>query len=793
MIYGKVAKRFSENKMAVTPLNGKVPIIKGWETTTYSSVTLEKKYDNKNIGLLCGEPSGIITADIDTPTKELEAKLYALMPDTPIMKKGKKGINFLYRFRNEETIKIHNPINTRLVEFEIISTGRQTVIPRSIHPESKLPYIWCDKHGNASSNHLLNTPIEEIPYLEPEVIAAIRKCILEHFEEDKKQILEKKASMGIAGLIGNHDKISHKDLSDYNPKTLQDIPEGYSDRSRSGSHDAVVSFMMALINKGTNKEQVIEQAMKYDQDYNVGYATNYFNCRTNKAKGNTPYEKADYYYTSSITTVTAKKKAVGEKMPTESSVVETQAAKEMDAVHNVLSNYGVHYMQGFEQIREDKKDAIILKKEGKRDFFLYDGKKWNHTEQPFLDVTYRRFNALLGLNKSHNQITAAQSKFFSYLPSVSQGKSFFTNNPFMANFNNGTLHCIEKKGKKVLVFKDHNKNDNCTNMIPLDYGTPSENKMFIDMLERMFGGDQDSIYAIQEMFGLCIMGIVNRLFFLYGVSGSGKSTLGKIIHMLIDSLNISELDPSSFTGFNMECLVNKKVNMDMDISVAKPISDGAIKKIEDGRPVRIQRKNREDINAPTAPVHIFGMNTLPKNFDSMSGAYGRRITIIRFVNSFTDNAQSYDRFYAEKVFNSCPEGILNFAIQGLQRLIDNDFKFTIPKAGQEAMDEWNAESDPVALFLCDIEDGEVEGIERTPVMQEGLNIPRKELWDIFVKWKENVGRKNSKLTRNKFYKSVESKGYSKTRKADGWSFKGIGYVNNTAPVVTDEQVNYTEY
>lgn len=790
MIYGKVAKRLAEKGYSVTPLKGKVPVISGWETTRSKNIVTDKKYDNFNIGLLCGEPSGLIVADIDTPDKILEQKLYALMPETPVMKKGKKGINFFYRYDGEETIKIHNPINTRRVEFELISTGRQTVIPKSIHPESKTPYIWCDKAGEHSKNHLINIDIGSIPYLSKDVIQEIKKCINDHFEPAKQEILEKKASVGIAGLIENYDKLTHKDLPDYNPKNLSDIEEGYRDRSRSGSHDSIVKYMMALISKGENKESVIQAAMKYDQDYNIGYSTTYFNCRTCKARGETAYQKAEYYYESSKSTIVRKKEENGEEMPVESSIIVSDAAKEMDAVHNVLCGFGIKYDNEFHTIPNP--DTINLMKEGKRDFFIYDGKKWILCQQPFNDSIYRRFNTLFAYKKTHNNITAAISKFVSYIPNINKRHSFFKINPKMANFANGTLH-LNGLDNKTLEFKPHNRLDYCTDIINLDYGTNAVNEMFEDMLTRITEGDMEKYYAIQEMFALAIMPLAARIYFLYGVSGSGKSTLGKIMQMLIGLENFSGVDPSSFDGFNMESMVNKKVNMDMDISIARPISDGQFKKIEDGAVVRIRRKGKEDIYASTPWLHIFGANSLPKNFDGASGAYARRVTIIRFNKSFTENGAWYDRDFAEKVFKHSPEGILNFAIKGLQRLIDNKFVFTVPKSGVEAMDKWTLENDTIGLFLKDLEMGDVSGVDLTPVMREDLSMNPTDLWSIFRKWKEEVGKNHSKLGRNKFYEVLQEKGFELKRTSEGRTINGIGYENISSTIESANTVDYSAY
>lgn len=798
MIYGKYAKRFKDANLVVTPLLGKAPIIKDWEATTTETVYLEEIYITEkgkkvntykcNMGLLTGKPSGVICADIDCDDDGLTEKLYKLMPETPVMKKGKKGINFFYRWKDENTIKIHNPINKRKVEFELISTGRQTVIPTSIHPESKMPYIWCDRKGNRSNNNLLNVAIDKIPYLDASTIDAVKKCIEDHFAEQKQEIADNKQAAGVAGLITNFDKIGHKDLSDYNPKNKRDIPEGYRDRCRSGSHDAIVSFMMALINKGYAKEHVITEAMKYDQDYNLGYANVYFTCRTNKARGETAWQRAEYYYESSYKTVSEKKAQAGEVMPVESDIVVQNDLKEMDAVNRILNDHGISYEKGFLKLEEDKKDKFIIIKESE-EFFIYHNKKWNMTEDAFKDKIYRKFNNLLGLKKSHNQITAAFNKFTKFVPNTPRNMSMFEQRNHLLQVANGTL---EYTGKTVKL-REHDKWDLCTHLTDINYNPNAKNKMFTDWLEKVCDGDKEMYYAIQEMFGQALFPVFARVWMMYGVSGSGKSTLGKIINMMLGMDLFSSVPPNDFDRFGMESMINKRINMDLDISVAKPISDGAFKKIEDAQPQRIQRKGRRDLYAHTPNCHIFGTNTLPKNFDAISGAYDRRMTIIKFTKSFTSNGKKYDRDYARKMFGHCPEGILNFAIEGVKRLIANEWVFTIPQGGKEAMEEWNLESDPVGLFLRDIELNEVSGIDKDPCIDPNQMINRGDLWKIFDKWKDEVGRNYSKITRNKFYKIVEEKGYSQRRSSTERMFKGIGYVKDTTSIEASDSADYSGY
>lgn len=773
MIYGKVAKRLAEKGFAVVPLMGKAPRTPNWQQTTSKNILTDSKYDNWNIGLLTGEPSGVIVADIDTFEEELESQLYAIMPKTPLMKKGKKGINFFYRFTGEETIKIHNPYNSREVEFELISTGRQTVIPRSIHPDSKKPYIWCDKNGYQSNNHLLNVSVEELPVISKEKIDEIKRTINNYFKNKQSKV----QSLGIAGDLQISDAgSSHKDREDYNPSSLDSLPPEYRDRCRTGSHDAIVKLIMALQNKGYNKAEIISRVIAYDKEYNKGYAETYLDGKTTGAKGNTTEERAEYYYNSSFKTVEAKREEAGMEMPVVSPVISDTSHKEMDIVFNLLKDNGIHYDQTLTNFT--KEENRILMKEGRDDSFGWNGKYWAHLMQDFNDKVYRRINQMSGFKKAHSGIVAIQNKFMTYVPSIDRDKSFFRTNPYMCNVKNGTLHY---QGGK-LVFKPHNKDDFCTSMIDIDYNPDAVNEKWEEMLMNIFENDMDKYYALSELCGIAIMGIVSRVGFLYGKSGSGKSTIGKVISQVLGMDNFCSVGPNSFDSFNMESMINKLVNMDLDISVAKPISDGVFKKIEDRMPIRISRKFKEDIYALIPALHLFGANQLPKNFDSVSGAYKRRITIIPCNRSFTSNGQKYNRNIAKEVFDHCPEGILNFFVKGLQRLIDNDFVFTVPKDGEAAMDEWDLESDPVGLFLEDIKNNEVMGIEKDPILDPEQEIKRADLWAIFNKWKDEVGRRNSKITRNKFYKICYDKGYVPKKRSDSFYIKGIGYVKDTVTV-----------
>lgn len=133
-----------EKDLVVIPLNGKIPVIKNWSQfakTRPSELLVDawtRKYPKNNIGLVTGKLSGYIAIDIDKD----EAK--KLVPNSPLVKKGKKGETRFFKYDGEVNFKRHD------LGIELLSDGNQTVIPPSIHPETREAYIWTSQHDLTS-------------------------------------------------------------------------------------------------------------------------------------------------------------------------------------------------------------------------------------------------------------------------------------------------------------------------------------------------------------------------------------------------------------------------------------------------------------------------------------------------------------------------------------------------------------------------------------------------------------------------------------------------------------------
>lgn len=129
--------------------------------------------DDAGIGVRCGR--GLICIDIDI--EEAVAPLLAILPPSPVQKKGKKGLSLFYRGDTEKirSKNFRTPEKVGLVD--LLAEGKQTVLPPSIHPDTGEPYYWW------TDDTLLDLRLEDLPELDDDVADQIA-VVLKQFGYD---------------------------------------------------------------------------------------------------------------------------------------------------------------------------------------------------------------------------------------------------------------------------------------------------------------------------------------------------------------------------------------------------------------------------------------------------------------------------------------------------------------------------------------------------------------------------------------------------------------------------------
>lgn len=198
---------------------------------------------------------------------------------------------------------------------------------------------------------------------------------------------------------------------------------------------------------------------------------------------------------------------------------------------------------------------------------------------------------------------------------------------------------------------------------------------------------------------------------LYGVGRNGKGTFLRLLTAFLGPDNVSCVGLQKLVSdrFAPIDLVNKAANLAGDLP-ARDLSDSDMFKSMTGQDmVRVENKGEKSFNYTNWAKMIFGANKLPKTPDNTDGFYSRWI-IIEFPFRFGPGGRPIDNELEAKM--QSPEelsGLLNLALEGLQRLKANGFEFSYRLTLEDVRHMYMRLSDPVFAFVQDCCEVDFEG------------------------------------------------------------------------------------
>ena len=124
-------------------------LLPGWSTRPTPILTPQP---GANIGVRCG--GGLVAFDYDDETAALA--ISEVFPTSPVNKAGQRAWTPFYRTDFDVPSEDFFDADGKKV-LQILSAGRQAVIPPSIHPDTKEPYRWTNGRS------LYDTSLGELP------------------------------------------------------------------------------------------------------------------------------------------------------------------------------------------------------------------------------------------------------------------------------------------------------------------------------------------------------------------------------------------------------------------------------------------------------------------------------------------------------------------------------------------------------------------------------------------------------------------------------------------------------
>ncbi|HAT4348678.1 TPA: DNA primase [Clostridium perfringens] len=335
---------------------------------------------------------------------------------------------------------------------------------------------------------------------------------------------------------------------------------------------------------------------------------------------------------------------------------------------------------------------------------------------------------------------------------VSKDFDDFNRNPYLVNVRNGLLDIRD------MSFKEHTPSYLSTVQLNVEYNPQVDCPQFKKFLNEVL--DCKLIPLVQEIVGylLTTNTASQKAFVFWGPARTGKSTLLWVVeYLLLGKKNVSNI-PWQEIGdkFKTAELLGKLANVFSDFP-SKSIDDTGIFKVVTGEDyLMAEKKNKNPFKFKPFARLVFSCNELPRNYVDRTEGFYRRLIIVPFnrqiEKSKIDKALKY-KFQREK------EGILNWALEGLKRLYENNFEFSENELTDGVKKEYKRENNNVISFVEEC--CELDGL---------FSCSRIEIYEAYKEFCVEAGLKA--LSQIKFNKELEGNfniTRSRNRKLRSWN------------------------
>jgi putative DNA primase/helicase len=242
----------------------------------------------------------------------------------------------------------------------------------------------------------------------------------------------------------------------------------------------------------------------------------------------------------------------------------------------------------------------------------------------------------------------------------------------------------------------------CVNRLSVKFNPDAKHPVkFLKLLDELL--EKDDIKTLQEYmgYGFIPSTIAQKLLFIVGNGGEGKSLLGNIYKQVIGAHNTYSAHIQKLQNKPCELAncINKLMNIDDDTE-AKAFEDtGTLKEIISGGSVTVEPKYVQPYSTTLyTRLMCFSNASLQALYDRSDGFYRRQL-IIRTkpkAKNRVDNPNLMNEIVAEEL-----EGIFLWCLDGLKRLISNNFIFTVSEKSKHLVEQSQREGFNFIEYLED--------------------------------------------------------------------------------------------
>ena len=243
------------------------------------------------------------------------------------------------------------------------------------------------------------------------------------------------------------------------------------------------------------------------------------------------------------------------------------------------------------------------------------------------------------------------------------------------------------------------KKEFCRNRLPVAYNPDAPEPVeWLKFCSQLFY--EEDIPTVQEFLGYCLIPSTKgqKMLLLVGKGGEGKSRVGIVLQALLGGNmktgSIAKVENSPFARADLQ---NMLVMVDDDMKLEALTQTNNIKAIVTSElPMDLEKKGQQSYQGDLRVRFLaFGNGTLQALHDRSFGFFRRQIILEARQR---DPNREDDPFLAEKLCAE-KEGIFLWALEGLHRLIRNNYHFTLSDRAEANMEAAVADGNNIVKFM----------------------------------------------------------------------------------------------
>lgn len=214
--------------------------------------------------------------------------------------------------------------------------------------------------------------------------------------------------------------------------------------------------------------------------------------------------------------------------------------------------------------------------------------------------------------------------------------------------------------------------------------------------------EPDDIDLLQVWCGLALIGVnlAQRLLLLTGTAGGGKGTLIRVLTGIIGAGNVGSLRPHQLTErFELGRLLGKTVLYGADVPENFLNCRGAsvIKALTGGDPMTLEFKGSNERPEITCRFNavVTCNSRLTVHLEGDTEAWRRRLVVIEYKRA---KPKAVIADLSERILKEEGPGVLNWMLDGLDRLKAGGWQLVLNDRQQEVVDDLLLESEADAVF-----------------------------------------------------------------------------------------------